>query len=134
MIKPSFILTLLLLVAFVPIRTGIIWRTGSTIALVLGANWMHLRVQRTEKIQEAVYAHITGKSIKATQEDFPPVSLVESSREFTNNIRQYVPVEAITTGLKKIAEDTDRKEIDLKNSLSKIIDPSGSSKNNKKES
>lgn len=131
MIKQSIILGLFLLFVFVPTRPGFIWRTGSTVALVLGANWMHLRVQRTEKIQEAVYAHVTGKSTKATLEDFPPVGLVESSRGFVNEVREYVPVEAITAGLKKIFDDKGGEETNLQEKLHELMDPSGVSKGKK---
>ena len=72
MIKQSIILVLLLLLVFVPTRPGIIWRAGSTAALILGANWMHLRVERTERIQAAVLAQVTGKSVTAIEEDYPP--------------------------------------------------------------
>lgn len=128
MIKQSLILVLFLLLFFIPTRPGIIWRTGSTVALVLGANWMHLRVERTEKIQEAVYAHVTGKSTKATLEDFPPVGLIESSRNFINEVRGYVPVEAITAGLKKIFDDKDGKENNLQDKLHELMDQTGVSK------
>lgn len=133
-IKQSIIFAFLLLLVFIPTRPGIIWRTGSTAALILGANWMHLRVERTERIQAAVLAQVTGKSVTAIEEDYPPVGLVEPSREFVNNVREYIPVDAITAGLKTIFEDEKgSKKNNLKKTLNELIDPSGASKDDEED-
>ena len=116
MIKQSIILIVFLLLFFIPTKPSALWRLGSTVGTIFVLNWMHLRLEQTEKIQRSVYAHITNKSTKSTEEDFPPVGLIESSQQLVNTTREYIPVDALLQmGLRRFLMTTKtQKKLTLK--------------------